>query len=121
MSRTSALGLAVLGAALGLGVIGDLLLRSTPWGLNVPVFVAVLLASGYGLARWQGVPLVGSGRWLAAPALFFAGAFAWRDSPTLLAANALAFGVALALLVTRSRAGRVRAAGLLDYVHAAIW
>lgn len=67
------------------------------------------------------MPLTGGGRWLALPVLFFAGAFAWRDSVPLLAANVGALLAALALLVTRARAGRLRAAGVLDYILGALW
>ena len=42
MSNTSKTALAILILAFVLGVLGDLLLRSTPWGLNVAIWIAAL-------------------------------------------------------------------------------
>jgi hypothetical protein len=106
-----------LAAALVLGVLGDALLRATPWGVNVLLWTQALVAAGVALAvlGWREVALRGEGGWLVFPALFFAGAFAWRDSPTLQGLNGFALAVALALAARRSRAGKVRVASLTEY------
>src|SRR3712207_8602930 len=39
------LGLGVLGAALVLGLLGDWLLRATPWGVNLFLWVAALVGA----------------------------------------------------------------------------
>ena len=44
MSNRTKLGLNILGAALLLGVLGDALLRETPWGLNVPLWTGAAAA-----------------------------------------------------------------------------
>lgn len=117
MSDGTKLGLAVLGAALLMGALGDALLRAMPWGLNVPLWVACLAAAAVAVARWGRVGLDGGGRWLIGPALFFAAAVAWRDSAVMGTLNTLAALVALALAAFRARAGRVRIAGLAEYAR----
>ena len=117
MNRTTKLGLALLGAALALGVLGDVLLRATPWGLNVVLWIGPLVAVGIVLASRHGVPLTGGGRWLIVPAIVFATAFSWHDSSTLNWLNLSALLAALALVALRARAGRVLIAGVLEYVQ----
>ena len=117
MNPATKLGLALLGAAAALGVLGDALLRATPWGLNVFLWIGPLVAAGALLARAHGLPLTGGGRWLIAPALFFAAALAWRDSPTLNWLNLSALLAALALVTLRARAGRVLVAGVLEHAQ----
>jgi hypothetical protein len=116
----SRLGISVLAAALALGVLGDGLLRAGPPGLNVLLCAAGLGAAALGLARWQGIALLGDGRWLLAPALCFAAAFAWRDSPTLKVWNGLALTAALVLFAYRARSGSLRLAGLVEYLQAGL-
>ena len=111
-----------LGAALGLGVLGDLLLRAQPLGLNLPALVAALLASIAWLARRTGRPLTIGAVLLGALALAFAGAAAWRDAPTLVALDMLALLLALCALVPTVLHGDALAvdrAGPLAYVAGA--
>ena len=75
MSERTKLGLGVLGTAAVLGLLGDLLLRATPWGLNVFLWVLALVAVVWGVASWRGVGLHGEGRWLAVPLLLFSALF----------------------------------------------
>ncbi|MEK7723524.1 MAG: hypothetical protein AAB336_04180, partial [Acidobacteriota bacterium] len=44
MSERTKLGLEILEAAVLLGILGDALLRATPWGLNVLLFILALVA-----------------------------------------------------------------------------
>lgn len=94
MSATSRLALAVLAAAALLGLLGDLLLRETPWGVNAALWTAAVLVAAAALrpSRARRPALL-----LALPA---AAAVAWRDSPVLVALN-------LAIVV-----GAVTAAGI---------
>lgn len=130
MSNRTKLGLNVVGAALLLGVLGDALLRETPWGLNVLLWTGALAAAmcllheragveGAGGASWRA-----DGGWLFLPVFFFAAAFVWRDSPTLNLLDGMALFVSLALLAWRARGRSIRLAGLRDYMlgllHAAI-
>src|SRR5438067_6116474 len=109
------LGLRVLLVALSSSVVGDALLRATPWGVNLSLTAGIAVAAAAGLCWWGGVKLEGEGRWLVAPVLFFGAALAWRDSPTLNTANAAALLAAATLAALTSRAGQVRLAGLSQY------
>ncbi|MDQ1558003.1 MAG: hypothetical protein QOD32_1063 [Pyrinomonadaceae bacterium] len=117
MNRRTKLGLNVLEAALLLGVLGDALLRQTPWGLNVFLWAGALAAAmcalhgrSGGSASWRA-----DGGWLLLPIGFFAAAFAWRDSATLKFLDGLALFVAFALLAWRARGHNIRLGGLGDY------
>jgi hypothetical protein len=120
MTEKTRLGLSVLEAALLLGLLGDLLLRAQPWGLNVFLWVGVLVAACFALARRRGGAFGGEARWLLPSMLAFAAAFAWRDSLTLRLLDALALLVLLALFTLRARGGRIRLAGLSDYLTAGV-
>jgi hypothetical protein len=109
------LGWRVLITACTTGVVLDMLLRATPWGINLSLAAGVVVVAATILCRWGGVKLEGEGRWLAAPLLFFGFALAWRDSPTLNVANALALLASGTLAALTSRAGQIRLAGLTQY------
>jgi hypothetical protein len=109
------LGPRLLLVALCIGVAADLLLRATPWGVNLLATTAVVVVAGVLLCRWGGIALEGEGRWLVVPVLFFSAALAWRDSPTLNAANAVALLAAAGFAALTSRAGQVRLAGVSQY------
>ena len=119
MDRRTRTGLNILEAALLLGMLGDALLRATPWGLNVLLWAGALLAALCALqSRRRKDALAGEGRWLLGAALLAAAAFAWRDSPTLKLLDALALCVALSLVAWRARGRSVRLARLADYARA---
>lgn len=115
------LGLGVLGAALILGALGDGLLRATPWGVNVFLWVAALAAAALSLARWGRLRTAGEGRWLVPVAVLFAAGVAWRDSPTVVFLDVLAVLVALSLAALWGRSGRLRFAGISEYVLGGIY
>ncbi len=115
MSDKTMMGLSVLCAALVLGLLGDALLRATPWGLNAPLWTGLLALVSLTVARSRRVRLGDEGRWLLVPAILFAAALAWRDSPTLVFLNTLAAAVSLGLAATHSRSGRLRLAGVTHY------
>ena len=116
MGERTKLGLGIAGAAAVLGLLGDGLLRATPWGLNVFLFTLSLIALAVAVAAWRGVSFRGEGRFLVVPLILFAAFFAWRDSDTLAVINGLSLLVTLSLAVLRSRAGRL-VAGLSDYLY----
>lgn len=116
MSAGTQAGLTVLGVALALGLLGDALLRATPWGLNVPLWVGAALGGLWLAARRLGLALDGEGKWLALPALLFAGCLAWRDSATLQVLDGLGLAVCLLVGAAHTNSGRVLTAGALDYL-----
>lgn len=120
MSDRTRLGLAVAEAALIVGLLGDMLLRATPWGLNVALWTAALVAGAHVLSRRRGArTLGGEGAWLWPVALLFAGFFVWRDSAVLRLLDALVVLAVLSLASWAARGARVRLAGITHYVAAA--
>jgi hypothetical protein len=114
------LGLLALAGAALLGLLGDLLLRALPWGLNAPVWLLALVMVA-GLLSWQAkLPLLSGARWLAIPALLFAAGIAWRDSQVLLTVNVLAVLLTLGLAAHRAPGGWPRVGGLPQYLGALI-
>lgn len=110
----------LLVAGLGLGVEGDLLLRTPgPPALNVSVWVASIALAALVLHRHARIELDrGRAAWLAVAVVCAAG-LAWRDAPPL---KLLALGcvtVAFALAAYRPDAAWVRRAGVMRY--AAAW
>jgi Domain of unknown function (DUF4173) len=116
VSKTTEYGLRMLGGALVLGIAMDALLQPALPGINVVLCLIALIAVMAILTRWTREAIAGEGRWLLLPALLFGAAFAWRDSPTLQLLNGLGLIIALALAALRMRAGRIRGAGITDYV-----
>jgi hypothetical protein len=106
--------LGVAAAALALGVLGDALLRPMPWGLNLALWAAALVAAAAGLQRWADTEDAQVG-WIPV-ALAVSALMAWRDSPTLKALDLTALAVILGLAVYRARGGSVRVAGLGRYL-----
>lgn len=105
----------ILGLAVILGLVGDLLLRVEPWGVNA-VLAALALTAGFAaLVRVRGLPLRGTGVWLFVLPLF-AAVLAWRGSPPLMALSIL--GVLLVLVNAALAAHRrpLARAGAWDFI-----
>lgn len=117
MTNTTKIALSLLLAALLLGMAGDVLLRATPWGINVLLWMLAIALSIIAVAQWQNIQLTGGGRWLIGPAILFAAMFALRDSVMLNSANLLAILIDLALIAYRALKGRIRVATLTDYTR----
>ena len=116
MDEKTRLALATFGAALVLGSLGDLLLRSTPWGLNVFLWTVALVVAAVALARLWNVGISGEGRWFLPVAALFAAGVVWRDSMTVAFLDVVAALIALSLAALWGRSGRVRLRGLSEYV-----
>ncbi len=110
------LALATFGVALILGSLGDMLLRATPWGLNVFLWTAALVVAAVALARAWNVGITGEGRWFLPLAALFAAGVAWRDSLTVASLDVIAVLVSLSLAALWGRTERVRLRGLSEYV-----
>jgi hypothetical protein len=116
MKERTKQALTILKAALLLGVLGDALMRATPWGLNVLLWVgAIVGAVLFLLSRWRPRALTGGGHLLLLAAVMFAAAFAWRDSVTLNFLAGLGAALSLGLMAWRARDGRIWLAGLTEY------
>jgi Domain of unknown function (DUF4173) len=115
MSSRTRLALGLLGSALFLGLLGDELLRATPLGLNVLLWIAAVVATLLALSRWQKVSLTGGRRWMLPVLVLFGALVVWRDSPWLVSLDIFAIVVALTLGSLRTPRP-VHQAGLSDYV-----
>jgi hypothetical protein len=117
MSNRTKLGLNILEAALLLGVLGDALLRETPWGVNVFLWTGAFVVAIYALhGRWGRESLrPADGGWLVLPIMFFAAALAWRASATLKLLDVLGLFVSFALLAWQARGRNIRLGSLGDY------
>jgi hypothetical protein len=113
MSPHTRRALGVTGAALLLGVLGDALLRPTPWGLNVALWTVALVAAAATLQGWADTDDRVRG-WMPV-ALVIAALLAWRDSPTLKGMDLTALALVLGLAVHRARGGTIRLGGLATY------
>ncbi|HEX6988955.1 MAG TPA: DUF4173 domain-containing protein [Bacillota bacterium] len=102
-------------AGLVLGILAEILLHGARPGVNVLLWVLAAMGLIAGFARRQGPALDRQVRWLAVPALFFAGAAALRDAPSAVALSLLMLGVTALTAVTAAQGGRLAAAGLLEY------
>jgi Domain of unknown function (DUF4153) len=121
MDDRTKFGLGLLGAALLLGLLGDLLLRATPWGINVLLWVGCLASAAVALTHRGRLDVEGGGRWLVPVAVFFAAAVAWRDSPVVASLDVLAVLIALSLAAYRGRRGAMRLSGISEYVLGGIY
>lgn len=82
--------LPVMAGGLVLGLLADLLLRSTPWGFNILLWVLAFMTIAAWLSQQYDYYIPRHVRYLALPALFIAASFVWRDSDTLKIINGVA-------------------------------
>ncbi|OLC05548.1 MAG: hypothetical protein AUH46_02295 [Gemmatimonadetes bacterium 13_1_40CM_70_15] len=120
ISPRTQFGLGILGAALALGVTGDLVLRVMPWGLNVTLCAAALVATGTGLVRWRRIPVSPDAPWLALTILLLGAAFARRDSRTLAAFDVVALVLTLGLAAASLQGVRIRVLDAAGHVRALV-
>lgn len=108
-------GWTILTASLALGLVGDLLLRAWPWGLNAAIWFAALCVLALSLPRFN--PQAFSRRrsyWLWA-ALVFSVMLAWRASPVLQVLNLTAVFVCLGMVAFRPTANAIQRAGSAEF------
>jgi hypothetical protein len=116
MTRRQRTAVALMVAAVILGVVGDVLFHGQPLGLNVGLFAAALVLALSLLLRIGRVPLHQGRRFMVGPLLLFAGLLAWHDSPLLVATNLLAIAGAVTLGALRRTGWHVKDAEVADYV-----
>jgi hypothetical protein len=122
MNEKTKTGLEILQAAILLGVLGDVLLRQTPWGLNVLLFIGALVAAMTMLVLrrrqefWNAQTVA-----LNAALIFFAAMFVWRDSSELKIFDALAILTILAVLILPALRIKPQIAGVFHYIIGFFW
>jgi Domain of unknown function (DUF4153) len=115
MGEKTVSALRVIAGAAVMGTLGDIFLRQFPWGLNVFLWLAALVATVAIILRLQ--PSAGGRvkRWMLAPAVVFGACFAWRASVPLKLMDTLAILVGLALASPLVGQVPVRLASLTHY------
>ncbi len=122
MNERTKTGLEILQAAVLLGVLGDMLLRHPPLGLNVLLFVGALAAAFMMLVLrrrrefWNAQTIA-----LNAALVFFAACFAWRDAEALKGFDVLAILTILAILTLPALKIKTQVAGVFHYIVGFIW
>jgi hypothetical protein len=107
-------GLAILAAALALGIAAETLARLVPARLDIALGLGAVMLAVAALAQRKVLEAPGALRPLGIPLALLGVALVWRDSPALFALNLLGVLTAGALASPRLRAGRFRP-GLRDY------
>ncbi len=120
LSERSKLGLGILAVAIVAGLGGDTLLRATPWGINVSLWLGITTGAVLALSRWQKPLRVKVNPWLLGLLLFFAAAFAWRASGVLHGLDLLGALLTLSLIGLRTRTGRLAVAEISAYFKAGL-
>jgi hypothetical protein len=111
------MGLEILATGLVLGVLGDVLLRAMPWGLNVTLCALALTAAATLLVRRHGITPGPDTPWLALTVVLLGAAFMRRDSEALAQFNVIAMIIALALGAASLQGARILGRRTIDYVR----
>jgi hypothetical protein len=115
-------GLKILQVALVLGVAGDLLLRETPWGLNVLLFNLGFAVGTLLLLRSCAPERLTTQTYALLGALiFFASMFVWRDSIELRIADTFAIIVLLGVLFLPTLRISAKFGGVFQYAVSVVW
>lgn len=122
MSERTKLGLEILEVAVLLGILGDVLLRAIPWGLNILLFVLAIVAGMIALVyrrkreywNFQTLSLHGA-------LIFFGAMFVWRDSYELKFFDSIAILTILAVLTLPALKIPLQRAGVVHYGFGWIW
>ena len=122
MNTRSKTGLDILKVALGIGILADVLLRQTPWGLNVLLF-NLAFVGGTTVLLWRRKPeYLTTQTWaLLGAQVFFAAMFVWRDSFELRFADSVAIVVVMSVLFVPQMKIPPRVAGVFHFIVGFIW
>ena len=120
LSARTRLGLEILGAAAGLGLAADLLLRAMPWGLNAFVGVAALIAAVWWLAGGRRSGASADAPWLGVAGLVLASTFAVRDSHALRPLDLIGIAIIVSLAHLSLRGVALRGRHEWEYVRGAV-
>ena len=110
----------VLAYGLVLGIMGDLLLRVAPWGLNLSIWICALMGVGVWLVRRYQIPVSNDFSWLALSVVLCAVAFVRRDSQTLHLIDMAVLVGLLSLTALATQGGQIRLRGISTYINAVI-
>ena len=105
-----------------MGILGNLLLRQVPWGLNAFLFVTAFVA-GAGMIALRRRPelLTAQNIALGGAMVFFSGMFVWRDSIQLRVFDTFAIVILMGVLMLSSMKVTAKIGGLFHYAIGTIW
>ena len=122
MNNKTKAGLEILQASVLLGVLGNVLLRETPWGLNAFLFVtAFVVALGFLVKRCRPGLITLTSVSLAGAMIFFASMFLIRDSEQLLVFDTFAILAIMGVLMLGNLKIKQHVAGVFHYAAGFIW
>jgi uncharacterized protein DUF4153 len=123
MNDRTKLGFRIIQYAAILGIAGDILLRQTPWGLNVFLFNLLFVgATAMLIIRRRSNDLLnGQTIALLAAQLFFAAMFVVRDSIELRVADTFAIVTIMSVLIVPKFKIASRFAGVFHYIAGFVW
>ncbi|HVF29996.1 MAG TPA: DUF4173 domain-containing protein [Pyrinomonadaceae bacterium] len=122
MNDRTKTGLEILQIAGLVGLLGNILLRQMPWGLNAFLFVAAFVTALLMLTyRRRPELLTKNTLALAGAMVFFASMFLVRDAEELLVFDTLAILVIMGVLVLANFDVRAHVAGVAHYAAGFIW
>jgi hypothetical protein len=122
MNERTKTGLEIASAAVLMGLLGNVLLRQTPWGLNAFLFVTAFVAALLMLARKRRPEfLTANTLALTGAIVFFASMFLIRDSEQLLVFDTLAILVLMGVLLLANFDVKANIAGTFHYAAGFVW
>lgn len=122
MNDRTKTGLEILQVAFLIGILGNLLLREVPWGLNAFLFVTAFVAALAMIAvRRRPELLTGQNIALCGAMVFFSGMFIWRDSIELRVYDTIAIVTLMGVLILSSMKVRARIGGVFHYAIGVLW
>lgn len=122
MNARTTTGLHILQVAGVLGILGDLLLRQTPWGLNVLLFNLAFAGGVFFLLRRHAPErLTAQSYALLGALIFFASMFVWRDAIELRVADTFAIITIMGVLSLPTLKISARIGGVFQYAISVVW
>ncbi len=122
MNGRTRIGLEIMLAAGLIGLLGNLLLRQTPWGLNAFLFVTVFTSAMIAITvRHRPELLTSRTIALQCAMVFFASMFLIRDSIELRVYDTFAIIVIMGVLVLSNFGVNQRIAGVFHYAAGFVW
>lgn len=122
MNERTKTGLEILQASALMGVLGNILLRQTPWGLNAFLFVTAFVAAILMLMRRRRPELLTRNTIaLTAAMVFFASMFLIRDSIELRVADTFAIVGIMGVIMLANFGVKSHIAGAFHYVAGIGW
>ncbi len=116
MNDKTKTGLEILQSAVLLGITGDMLLRSIPWGLNIFLWVGLLVAAMIAITiRRKTESFTPQTIALHGALMFFALMYVWRDSTQLKILNFLTILTILSVLTLPALKIKQKTAGVFQY------